>query len=124
MHFDSELLKKNITADISLEAKRVDAPFGVESYLWLPTIDHAPPSLEQLKIGTYHLMNLIKTKRKVYVHCKNGHGRAPTLVAAYYITMGMDVDKAIEFVRSKRRGMHLEKSQVAGLKRFKKSLKK
>jgi protein-tyrosine phosphatase len=122
MHFDKKLLKKGINSDISLEENRVDAPFGVESYLWLPTMDHTPPSVEQLELGTWHIKNLVNTRRKVYVHCKNGHGRAPTLVAAYYIREGMTVDAAMKKIKTKRKEVHFEKSQIAALKKFKVSL--
>ena len=37
-HFDEELKKEGITADISLEEDRLDAPFGVDFYVWIPTI--------------------------------------------------------------------------------------
>ncbi|MBI3495536.1 hypothetical protein HY065_02825, partial [Candidatus Berkelbacteria bacterium] len=77
VHFDKELLTKGVTADISLEAERLDAPFGVESFLWLPTKDNFPPSPDQLKLGVRMLTDLVAQKKKVYVHCKNGHGRAP-----------------------------------------------
>lgn len=122
VHFDSDLLKKGIRADISLEEKRVDAPFGVNSYLWLPTADHESPSLDQLKLGVEHLKVLVSEKTKIYTHCKNGHGRAPTLVAAYYISTGLSVDDAIEKVMSKRRGAHINEAQKAGLEEFKKYL--
>jgi len=36
------LKKENITADISLEEDRLDVPFGVGIYTWIPTPDHTP----------------------------------------------------------------------------------
>ena len=121
-HFDKKLVEKGITADISLEEKQVDTPFGVESYLWLPTLDHTPPSPNQLMLGVEHLKVLIAEGSKIYVHCQNGHGRAPTLVAAYYISTGKSVDEAIEFVHSKRQGAHINEAQKKGLEGFSKTL--
>lgn len=117
-HFAEELLKKGISADVSLEEDRVDAPFGVESYLWLPVKDHTSPVPDQLRIGVATLRELASLDKKVYVHCKNGHGRAPTLVSAYYIAQGMSVQDAIRFVCEKRLGAHLEESQKRALALF------
>ncbi|MBI2889055.1 MAG: dual specificity protein phosphatase family protein [Candidatus Liptonbacteria bacterium] len=115
-----EVLKnEGITADISLEENRLDQPFGVAAYLWLPTPDHAPPSKLQLALGIAMLLELISHKQKVYVHCKNGHGRAPTLVAAFLIAeRGYAPEKAIALLKSKRSSVHLQPGQEEMLKRL------
>lgn len=117
-HFDEELLAKGITADISLEKGRLDAPFGVHYYAWIPVKDHAAPTLDQLELGVRMLQVIVKQKRGVYVHCKNGHGRAPTLVVAYFISTGMTREEAIRVVSKRRRGVHLEQSQKKMLEAF------
>lgn len=111
VHFDERLSKEGIEADISLEAERADTPFGVQFYLWLPVVDHTAPSPEQLRVGVTMLETLVRLKKKVYVHCKNGHGRAPTLVAAYLIKQGKSVKEAEDFIRTKRSGIHLRPVQ-------------
>ncbi len=116
--FDRELLSKNVRADISLEEDRVDAPNGVDYFLWLPTVDHSAPSFDKLSLGVYTLDFLIKKNIKVYIHCHNGHGRAPTLFLAYLIKKGMKVNEAIEFLKSKRPSIHLTKAQVDALQKF------
>ena len=118
MHFAKELLAKDITADISLEEKRVDAPFGVKFYLWLPVKDHTAPSQEQLAIGVLMLRKLVALKKKIYVHCKNGHGRAPTLVAAYLISRGKSVKEAVAIIKKHRPGAHLVPDQQRALAKF------
>ena len=80
------MIKKGIKADISLEKEKLDAPFGVDYFLWLPTKDHTAPSQDQLKAGVKFMDELIKNKIKIYIHCQRGHGRAPVLVAAYFIS--------------------------------------
>ena len=120
VHFD-ELLKQRegITADISLEAIRLDQPFGVDFYLWLPTEDHTAPSPHQLRLGAAAITELVAMRKKVYVHCKNGHGRAPTLVAAYLITTkGMGSEEAEVFLKARRPSMHLWDSQREALRAF------
>lgn len=117
-HFNEKLRDKGITADISLEEERVDTPFGVEFYVWIPIKNHAAPTQEQLDFGVSVLEKLVGTKKKVYVHCQNGHGRAPTLVAAYLIRKGKSVDEAIKFIKIKRPSIHLEKIQKEALIKF------
>ncbi len=113
IHFNKELLQKGVTCDISLEGEKIDKPEGVECYLWLPTIDHTPPTHEQALIGIQGLEEMIRLGKKIYIHCKNGHGRAPTFYAAFLIIKrGMSVESALEAIRSKRPSIHLKASQI------------
>ena len=111
------LEKKKIVADISLEDERLDHPFGVASYLWLPTKDLTPPSKDQFRLGIAHLKNLVSAKAPVYVHCKNGHGRSTTLVVAFFMSQGMTFDVAVNTVKDKRPGVHLDPSQEESLRK-------
>jgi len=122
--FADPLLKKGIKADISLEDIRVDSPFGISFYLWLPVKDHQSPTFEQLFVGANFIKNLVKGRIKCYVHCRHGHGRAPTLVAAYLILEGMEVNEAIRFIKEKRSTIHLNSIQITALRNFKKKLGK
>ncbi|MDP3956261.1 MAG: dual specificity protein phosphatase family protein [bacterium] len=121
----AEVLKKeNITADISLEEDRLDAPFGVDMYVWIPIIDKMAPTQDQLSFGAESIEKLVSQNRKVYVHCKNGHGRAPTLVSAYLIRKGYKPAEAVDFVVSKRPSVHLYKTQEEALKKYYENLYK
>lgn len=122
--FKLELIKKGIKADISLEEIRVDHPYGVDYYLWLPTKDHEAPTMKQMIVGTYFIKWLIENNIKVYIHCRQGHTRAPTLSAAYFILEGMDVADAIKKIKSKRPSAHLTHSQIKALKKFKEYIEK
>ncbi|MBI2591356.1 MAG: dual specificity protein phosphatase family protein [Candidatus Brennerbacteria bacterium] len=117
-HFDEELKKEGITADISLEEDRLDAPFGVNFYVWMPVKNRAAPKPDQLEFGVLVLERLISMSKKVYVHCKNGHGRAPTLVAAYLVKKGKNPEEAEAFIKLKRPSMHLEEAQREALRNF------
>lgn len=121
--FDRELLTKNVRADISLEELKVDAPMGVDYFLWLPTKNQEAPTIDKLTLGVTTLDFLISRKIKVYIHCKNGHGRAPTLFMAYLVKKGMEIDEAIKYLQSKRPAIHLSPAQLEGLETFKNSLK-
>lgn len=117
-HFDEELKKLGITADISLEEERLDAPFGVDFYIWIPVKNHTPPSPDQLVFGVSVLQKLVSMGKKIYVHCKNGHGRAPTLVVAYLIAEGKSFEEAEAFIKSKRPTIHLQDAQRLALREF------
>jgi len=117
-HFKKSLIKKGVKAEISLEEKKMDHPFGITSYLWLPTKNHYPPTIKQMIVGVYFIKQLIDNKIKVYVHCRRGHTRAPTLVAAYFILEGMSVDKSIKKIKKKRPVIHITPNQIKALKKF------
>ena len=118
-HFDKTLSQnEGIEAEISLEEDRIDKPFGIKMYLWLPTTQTLAPSEGQLDLGVTVLNKLVSMKKKVYVHCQNGHGRAPALVAAYLIQKNKTVEEAIDFIKEKRPSIHLEKNQIDALKKF------
>jgi len=115
-HFEGSLLKMGVTVDISLEGEHVDRPGGVEAYLWLPTPDHHAPEIGKTLIGIAALERALDEEKKVYIHCRNGHGRAPTFFAAYLIRKnGMTPEEAVAFIKEKRPAVHLEKSQLAFL---------
>jgi protein-tyrosine phosphatase len=117
-HFDEQLRQEGITADISLEEDRIDAPFGVDFYVWIPVKNQTPPKPDQLVFGVSVLEKLVVMGKKVYVHCKNGHGRAPTLVAAHLISKGKTAEEAEAFIKLKRPSMHLEEVQRQALRDF------
>jgi len=117
--FKRELIDKGVRADISLEEKKIDAPFGAEYYLWMPVKDHSAPNFRQFDVGTRFIDQLIKDGEKVYIHCEHGHGRAPTLVAAYLaVYKNMSVDKALKIIKEKRPGAHPNARQIAAVKQF------
>jgi protein tyrosine phosphatase len=123
IHFNKKLLKKGIKADISLQKEKLDSPYGVDYFLWIPVKDKTAPSQKQLLIGAKAIKNFVDNKVKVYIHCQRGHGRAPTLVAAYFILEGYSVEKARKIIKKKRPGSHLNQTQVNALKRFEVGLK-
>jgi protein-tyrosine phosphatase len=120
-----EILKEHgISADIDLEEERQEKAPNIEVYLWLPVKDKTAPTQDQLDVGVLVMDRLIKAGKKIYAHCMYGHGRSPTLVAAYFIYKGMGVNEAIEKIRKKRPEIHLEKVQVRGLREFEKRMRK
>jgi hypothetical protein len=116
-HFKSELLDKGITCDISLEGEMIDQPIGVDCYLWLPTPDHQPPTMHSIRIGCEALEEMLREGRSVYIHCKNGHGRAPSFYVAFLIMKrGRTFEDAWNIVKTSRPEAHLDASQEALLR--------
>ncbi len=117
-HFKKTLIKKGVRADISLEEIKLDKPFGVDYYLWLPTKDHEAPTFKQIIIGANFIKQLVDNNIKVYIHCEYGHARAPTLVAAYFILKGKSVNEALKLIKKKRPIIHPNKEQIKALLNF------
>lgn len=119
LHFQ-KLVRLEVEADIDLEYSRSDrepADF-VKTFLWLPTRDHFAPTQKQLLVGTAALQALVRQRIKTYVHCRFGHGRSPTLVAAYFIVCGLDSNEAIKYIMNRRLEVHLLPRQKIALKKF------
>jgi dual specificity MAP kinase phosphatase len=114
---DKLLQQEGIYADLSMEENVADNPVGIKTFLWIPVVDHTPPDTEQMEIGINFIDEIVKINKKIYVHCKNGHGRAPTLVMAYFIKkQGKSFDEAFNIVKEKRPVIHLDEIQETFLK--------
>lgn len=74
-------------------------------------------------MGVTILETLVGLQKKVYVHCKNGHGRAPTLVAAYLMKQEKSVEEAEDFLKTKRSAVHIREVQKEALRAFQQSLR-
>ncbi len=118
VHFDDALVKQGVVADVSLEKEQIDAAYGVESYLWLPTEDTTAPSPHQLGLGCSHIQDVINRGHKVYIHCRNGHGRAPTMASAYLVSTGMSADDAMALIQENRAETHMNNVQIEAVRAF------
>lgn len=109
-----------ILVEINLSVEKKETPpDGIDVYAWIPVPDGYAPSQEQMDMGTALIDAAVKGGKKVYVHCSNGHGRSPTLVAAYLIRyQGKSLDEATQFVKNKRPEVHIEDTQMEALRKF------
>lgn len=109
-----------VTVELNLSHEENELPpSDIEVYAWLPTVDGYAPSPLVFDIGTSLIHEAITNGKKVYVHCKNGHGRSPSIVAAYLIRFEKyNVDDAIRVVEQKRPESHIEDVQIEALKKF------
>lgn len=123
IEFRDEVKHEGIEADLSLEEERIDAAYGANFFIWLPVIDHTSPTQEQFTFGVTVLEDLVRMEKKTLVHCANGHGRSPTMVAAYLIkTKDMTVDEAIAYIKERRPSIHPNDLQREGLEKYRNSL--
>lgn len=110
--FDRELLSKGISADISLEAERMDNPRGVKYFFWFPWKEDTAPRLELINVALDALDDLLKNKIKTYIHCRNGHGRTSTFLLSYFICKrGKSLAEAVSILKEKRPSGHFNEVQ-------------
>jgi predicted protein tyrosine phosphatase len=90
------LSKRGITAVISMRVEFDDREAGLapERYLYLPTVDNHAPTTAQLHDGVIFIRAEIERGGKVYIHCWEGVGRAPTMAAAYLVSTGLSPTEA------------------------------
>lgn len=112
-----ELKNKDIAYFVSLQQNQPEYS-DKEHVLWLPTLNNGVPTFEQFEEGVRFITDKIKNDEKVYVHCRFGCGRAPTLIAAYLIANGLSLKEAIQEVYKNRPISHLNKEQEDAVKDY------
>ena len=97
----SRLAARGITAVVNLRIEFDDAAAGIapSRYLYLPTVDDEPPTLEQLHEGNAFIAAEIAQGGGVYIHCGAGIGRAAAMAAAYFVSTGLTPDQAWARIR-------------------------
>ncbi|MHB0922738.1 MAG: protein-tyrosine phosphatase family protein [Bellilinea sp.] len=115
-----QLRKWGISGVVNLRREFDDLSLGVNipHYLHLPTTDDAPPTLEDLARGVDFIREMIEGGGKVYIHCGAGVGRAPTMAAAYLITLGDTPQQAYDRIRSNRQFIRPTAGQREQLQNF------
>jgi protein-tyrosine phosphatase len=118
---DRQLLAEGKIAavlDATAEFPRLGALRG-KAYWCCPLLDMTAPTVEQLLEGVAFVLEQ-RQQGPVLIHCAAGHGRSATFAAAVLLSDGeaRDPDEAIEILRSKRPGIHLNHEQVRALQAF------
>lgn len=115
---DFEKLGILVELNLSVEKKETP-PDGIDIYSWIPVPNGYAPTTSQFDIGTSIINEAVMHDKKVYVHCKNGHGRSPLMVAAYFIRfMGKSVDESEDLIKAKRAEIHFEENQRESLNQY------
>jgi protein-tyrosine phosphatase len=119
IHAD-EFKKLGVSVELNLSHEENELPpKDIETYIWLPVVDGYAPSQTQFEIGTSAIHEAVKNGKTVFIHCKNGHARSPSMVAAYFIKYEeLNLDAALNLIKEKRPESHIEDTQRKALNEF------
>ena len=109
------LRAQGVRACVDMKQESAD-PWTFESFLWLPTVDHDPPSRMHLHMGIAFLRHCERGKVPVIVHCMAGVGRSSTLVLAYLLAgeyRGQSSREALRFLTARRPVVNPTAEQIA-----------
>lgn len=114
------LTSRGITAVVNMRIEFDDNDAGIAParYLYLPTVDDEPPTLEHLRRGVAFIAEEVEGRGAVYVHCGSGVGRAPTMAAAYLVSTGLTPDEAWAKIQTVRPFIRPKPRQIAQVERF------
>jgi len=120
---DKRILELRFDIDVDVEEYPHEYIPEVKSIIIFPVGENKEITTDQLALGSAILNEAAKLDLTAYVRSPAGRGRAPTLVAAYLITTGMNADQAMNFVRDRRGSVTFSKPQEEALRRFETSKK-
>jgi hypothetical protein len=100
----AKLARRGATAAVSMRAEYDDRGEGFlpPRYLHLPTVDNHAPTLDQLLQGIHFIHDELGRGGQVYIHCWEGVGRGPTMLAAYLVSTGLKPSEAWAKIRAIR----------------------
>ena len=109
------LKAQGVRACVDMKQEGAD-PWTFDAFLWLPTVDHEPPSPMHLRMGIAFLRQCEQAKMPVFVHCMAGIGRSSTLVLAYLLAgefSGSGPEAAMQFLCARRSCANPNARQIA-----------
>lgn len=104
-----------VRACVDMKQEGAD-PWTFDAFLWLPTVDHDPPTLSHLRMGIAFLRQCEQAKMPVFVHCMAGVGRSSTLVLAHLLAgefAGREPGEALDFLCERRACVDPNARQIA-----------
>lgn len=114
--------ERGVTAVVNMRAEydESDHGFGPDmgKYCHLPTPDGYAPKLEDIRKGVGFMRAMIAAGETVYVHCWEGVGRAPTMIAAYLVSTGITPSEAWGKIRAVRPFIRPSVGQLAVVDAF------
>lgn len=121
-----KLKQMGITGIINMRVHSIykEAQYEGLHYLHLPTPDNTPPALDDLVKGADFAHNEINNNGKVYIHCRQGLGRGPSMAIAYLLKMGATYEDAFATVKKVRTFINPRPLQIKRLKELEAYYKK
>lgn len=86
--------------------------------LHLPTKDMNQPTIQDLLKGIQFIQKELDHGGKVYIHCRLGEGRGPTMMIAYLMSRGMTPEDALKLVKDVRPFVRPTAVQIAQLSKL------
>lgn len=122
----ASMQRQGISAVVNLRTWPDDRERGreFEHYLWLPTTDHTPPTFEDIQRGVDFINGHIEAGREVYVHCRAGVGRGPTMTACYLVHSGMTPNEAWATIRKVRPFIFPTTTQIVQVRQYYENLQR
>jgi predicted protein tyrosine phosphatase len=109
------LKAQGVRACVDMKQEGAD-PWTFDAFLWLPTVDHEPPSPMHLRMGIAFLRQCEQARMPVFVHCMAGVGRSSTLVLAYLLAgeyAERGAEDALDFMCERRACVDPNVRQIA-----------
>lgn len=103
-HGMRRLSKRGVTSVVNMRGEYDEQKHGYAPpyYCYLPTVDNHAPTLECLRKGVQFIGKELDAGHKVYIHCWEGVGRAPTMLAAYLTSTGIKPGEAWAKIKAVR----------------------
>ena len=116
---------QGISSVLNLQDERSNVNYRhkIHSYAYIPIIEFDSPTMLNFEKGIQFINDEVNKGNKVYVHCAEGIGRAPTMVSAYFISQGLTVDEAVNKISKIRPFINILDNQFKSLKNFKRFYK-
>lgn len=100
------LAKVGVTRVVDTRSEHMDdvaalGRYGIE-LLYLPTVDTAPLTLDQLTRGAEWVDAQLNAGQRVLIHCEHGVGRSVLLTAAALVGRGMSAHEAMRLIQRRR----------------------
>lgn len=109
-----------IASVLNLQSEVDDLALGmtIDGYEHLKLKEFEAISINDFLVGIEFLNKQIEMGRKTYIHCAEGVGRAPSMMAAYLMSKGYSLSTALKIIEEKRPFINLTDDQRRSLQEF------
>jgi protein-tyrosine phosphatase len=113
-----ELWGINSSVNMRIEFDDVAHNVALVNHCHLPTDDGYAPTLAQMQTGVNFIHQKVTAGSKVYIHCRSGIGRAPTMAIAYFVSQGYTLSDAVKLIEKSRPFIQVTQHQIEQLMLF------